>query len=285
VTAVAFSLLAAVSFGALPLLVRRGLALVPERAVAALVQNGAGLVVCGAAALAVGDLGGDVVPFLLIGLVVPGLAQLLLVRAVSLAGPARVSVFMNTSPLLSVVIAYLVLGEPFHVALLGGCVLVVLGSLALAAERSRPVHVRAIGLVLAIGIAVCFAARDNLVRHYATHTGVHPILAAALVLVSGTGLSLLFVAVERPPHALERIWTATRAYTPAGIALGVAYVGSFEAFYHGRVTVVAPLIGTASFFAVVFAAVLLGRTEGIGRHVVLGTVLIVAGGALIAGFR
>jgi hypothetical protein len=47
-TAVVVSLLAAALFGTLPLLIRRGLAIAPERAIAAFFQNGFGLVVCGA---------------------------------------------------------------------------------------------------------------------------------------------------------------------------------------------------------------------------------------------
>src|SRR3990172_129710 len=42
--AIFFAMLAAVSFGVLPLLVRRGLRLAPEKAIAAFVQNGVALV-------------------------------------------------------------------------------------------------------------------------------------------------------------------------------------------------------------------------------------------------
>ena len=57
-------------------------------------------------------------PFVLTGLLVPGLSTMLLTRAVQAAGPSRASVLMNSSPLLSVTIALVLLGEPFHVALL-----------------------------------------------------------------------------------------------------------------------------------------------------------------------
>lgn len=283
--AIFFAMLAAVSFGVLPLLIRRGLRLAPEKAIAAFVQNGVALVLSAIVATALSQLHGNVVPFLLIGLLVPGVAQLLLVRAIGYAGPSRVSVVMNTSPLPSFVVAIVVLGEPFRAVLLAGAVLVVAGTIALALERGRPDHVRTIGLVLALGLAACFAARDSLVRHFAQHTAVRPEFAATLVLVSATALSLLAVVAERPRNVAGRLRAAAVAYAPTGVCLTVAYVGSFEAFYRGRVTVVAPLIGTASLWAVLFSAILLRRTEGIGRHVVAGVLLVVAGGALIAAFR
>jgi drug/metabolite transporter, DME family len=284
-TAVVLALAAAALLGTLPLLIRRGLALAPERAMAALYQNGIAFLICAVVAVAAGHLGGNPVPFLLIGLLVPGVMQLMFVWAVSLAGPSRVGVLMNTSPLLSVLIAWAVLGEPFDAGLLAGCLLIVLGTLTLASERRRPEHVRLLGLWLAVAIAFCFAARDNLVRHYATHTDVHPLMAAALVLGAGTAFSLVAVAAERPDHAAERLRRAAGAFWPVGAALGLAYLCSFEAYFRGRVTVVAPLIGTASVFTVALSYVLLRRTEGIGRHVVVGAALVVTGGALIAVFR
>ncbi len=284
-TAVGLALLAAALLGTLPLLIRSGLARTPERALAAFFQNGVAFLICGAVAVASGAFGGDPVPFLLIGLLVPGLMQLMFVWAVALAGPARVAVLINASPLLSVVLAWSLLGEPFHPGLLAGCVLIVLGSLALVSERKRPAHVMRAGLVLAGGIALCFAARDNLVRHYATHTRVHPIMAAALVLGAGTAFAAVAVAVERRSDIGRRLRTSAAAFWPVGAALGLAYLCSFEAYYRGRVSVVAPLIGMASLFTVALSALLLRRVEGIGSHVLVGAALVVCGGGLIAVFR
>ena len=58
-----------------------------------------------------------------------------------------------------------------------------------------------------------------------------------------------------------------------------------EAFDRGRVTVVAPLNATQSLWAVLLAALVLGRSEAIGRRLVLAAVLVVAGGVLIGATR
>jgi drug/metabolite transporter (DMT)-like permease len=49
--------------------------------------------------------------------------------------------------------------------------------------------------------------------------------------------------------------------------------------------VVSPLVATEALFGVLFAALIFGKAELIGRHVVAGAVLIVAGGAMIGAFR
>lgn len=63
--------------------------------------------------------------------------------------------------------------------------------------------------------------------------------------------------------------------------LGVAYSFLLEALDRGRVTVVAPLYATESLWAVLFAALLLRRTEAVGQRVLAAAALMVAGGVLI----
>jgi uncharacterized membrane protein len=69
------------------------------------------------------------------------------------------------------------------------------------------------------------------------------------------------------------------------VLFGLSYVALFEAYYRGRVTVVAPLVATESLWGVLFAALLLRRSELVGRRLVAGAALIVAGGALIGAWR
>jgi uncharacterized membrane protein len=66
---------------------------------------------------------------------------------------------------------------------------------------------------------------------------------------------------------------------------GLSYAAIFEAFYRGRVSVVSPLIATEALFGVLLAALVIGRSELIGRHVIAAAGLIVCGGALIGVFQ
>lgn len=284
---VLLALLGGIAFGTVPLTVRRGLQRVPNSTLAAAAQNVVGLAVCGVVALTRTQFEGDILPFLLIGVLVPGLSTVLLVQSVRLAGPARASVIMNTAPLVSVLAALVLLDEPFHVALLAGCVLMVLGGVVLARERVRPEHVAGLGLVLAFVTGLSFATRDNVVRWLTLDSRAGPQLAGAATLAAAAAatLALFFLEVRGKRGSGRLVARSFAAFWPAGIALGLAYITMYEAFFRSRVSIVSPLLGTASFWAVLLSALLLRRVELVGRTLVIGTILIVGGGALIGIFR
>lgn len=281
--AVLLALVSAGLFGAMTVLLRAPLA----RGLDA--ESGAFLTVLSASAVAVvvalargswNDASG-VWPFLLAGVLGPGLSQLLFTVAVRDAGPSRASVTVGTAPLFSVAIALVFLDEPLLAGVLAGAVLIVAGGVLLAGERDRPQHVRLVGLAAALAATIVFATRDNLVRWLAGETGVDPALAALATLASGAVTILAFLAARRRPVALREL----RAYAPAGLAFGLSYVALFEAYYRGRVTVVSPLVATESLWGVALSALFLRRHELVGPRLFLGAVLVVAGGALIGVFR
>lgn len=216
-------------------------------------------------------------PFLLAGLLSPGAAQILMMFAIRESGASRVSMVYGTAPLVSVTIALVFLGEPLRAPLLAGAVLVVAGGVELARERDRPAHFRRTGLLYAFAGATLFATRDNLVRHLAVGTTAPPAVAAATALFGGT---LLVVLWSR--RGVGRRWLP---FVPAGLLFGGSYVSLFEAYYRGRVTVVAPLVAIESLVAVALSALLLRESELVGRRLVFGAALIVAGGALIGAIR
>jgi drug/metabolite transporter (DMT)-like permease len=225
-------------------------------------------------------------PFVLLGLLSPGVAQILFTRAVREAGSSRVSVAVGAAPLVSVTIALLFLGEPARAPLLVGALLIVVGGLALIREPRRPDAFRWIGIAIASLGTVMFSTRDTLVRALAVHTKVNPLPAAAATLLAGLTVALAFLAVTRGRHALAGLGARSmRGFFVAGTLFGLSYACLFEAYYRGRVTVVSPLVATESLFGVLFSVLLLRRSELVGRHLILGAILIVAGGALIGATR
>jgi drug/metabolite transporter (DMT)-like permease len=220
-------------------------------------------------------------PFLLAGIVAPGLSQVLFAYAVRDAGPARASVAVGMAPLVSVAIALTLLGEPAKPLLLVGAVAIVLGGVVLALEGSRPAHVRTLGLVFAVGTMVLFATRDSLIRRLSIGTDIDAAVAAAATLGSGTVVILLSLLLTRRPVALRPFV----AVLPTGLTYGLSYVLLFEAFYRGRVSVVSPLIATESLWTVALAFLFLRRHEHVGVRLVAGALLVVTGGVLIGVFR
>lgn len=285
--AVTFALTAGALFGVLALTVRLGLRRGADPQAGALVVTGVAFVV--GAALSLPSLAHvelrQLWPFALAGALVPGASQILFILAVRDAGPARASILIGTAPLISVVIALLVLGEPFRPLLLLGTMLIVAGGAALAREGARPSRFRALGAVLALACAVLFAVRDNAVRWAASDAHPPALAASAVSLLAAASVVLLYLLLVRRRDLLRKLGFALPRFAAAGLTLGLAYASLVEAFGRGPVGVVAPLNATQSLWAVALAWALIGKDERVGRGTLLAATLVLAGGALIGIVR
>src|SRR4051812_29099014 len=264
---------------------RMGLARHPDAELATLWTIAGALVVALVAAAEIPDRGvhaSSAWPFLLAGLLQPGIGQLLVTLAIKEAGASRASVVFGSAPLISVAIALTLLHEPVSAPLLIGALLIVAGGVELARERDRPEHLRRLGLVLAFGATAVFAIRDNLLRWLSEGTSVPPAVATVAALVGGGIVTAAIVVprIQQRPTAASSL-----PFLGVGVLFGLSYVSLFEAYYRGRVTVVSPLIATESLVGVALSLLLIRHTEHIGRRIVIGAALVVAGGALIGAFR
>jgi len=290
VLAVLLACASAALFGAMAVAIRFALRRTDDPELGALATSSIALVVTAAIGLAAMpgsrnlDLG-ELWPFLVAGAIAPGTSQILFMRAVREAGAARTSVLMGTAPLVSVAIALVALHEPVRVPLLVGAALIVAGGVALAGERVRPEDFRRLGVLFAILATLLFAVRDNLLRWLAEDTAAHALVTAPVSLLAGAGTIAAYLVITRRGAWSAGFGRTARVFLPSGLLFGVSYAALFEAYYRGRVTVVAPLVATESLWGVLFSALLLRRSELVGRRLVAGAALIVAGGALIGAWR
>jgi drug/metabolite transporter (DMT)-like permease len=275
VTVVFLALASAALFGGMTVAVRLGLRGVPDAAGGAVATIIPALLVALIASTYRHDYH-HIWPFLLAGLLAPGGSQLFFTFAVREIGASRTSVAVGAAPLVAVAIALVFLDEPLRTPLALGAIAVVAGGVLLAAERDRPGHLRARGLLFAAGAATLFATRDNVVR--ALHADASPETAAAATLVAGTLVA--FAWTRRAPSRTE-----LKRLAPAGVMFGLSYVLLFEAYWRGRVSVVSPLVATESLWGVALSALLIRHTEGVGRRIAFGALLVVAGSALIGATR
>ena len=280
--AVLLATLAGVLFGALAVAIRAGLRRAHDPEGGAFVTASVGFLVAAAVAVPLALLDGPELDglwaFALVGAVVPGLSQIVFVRAIRDAGASRTAVVIGTAPLLSAGLALRLLDEPLRPALAVATVAIVLGGALLVWERSRPPDFRAMGAVLALVAASLFAVRDNVVRWASLDSGADPVLAAAVSLGAAALALLAYLTASRCARPVAaRVRAALPAFAPAALCL--------LAFSRGNVTVVAPLNATQSLWGVLLAATFLGRAEAVGPRLLLAAVLVVAGGVLIGATR
>jgi bacterial/archaeal transporter family protein len=285
-------LLAGVSaalFGLMSVTVRIGLRSGVSAEVASFVSAATALLVIVTVAAVSVAAGGDVDatglwPFLLAGVLAPGLSQLFFFRAVRDAGASRVSVVVGTAPLVAVVIALIALDEPARPLLLAGGLLIVGGSIALGLEPERPLDFKRAGIAFALLTTIMFATRDDLLRWLATDSPPPALPAAAVAMAGGAATLTTFLLVRRR-LSVAAVRAGAPRFVGPGLLFGASYAFLFEAYYRGRVTVVSPLVATESLFGVLFAVLLLRRSELVGRHVLIGAALVVAGAAIIGATR
>ena len=271
--------------GALNITTRRGLARSQDIEAGSAIITLVAFAVVAPFALGSGDAfdTGELWPFLLLGAFVPGLSLLMVVHAVQAAGASRAGILFGMAPLFSALFAVIAFGEPFQLALAIGTLLVVAGGVVLALEGERPADYRAYGAVLAVTVAAGFGLRDNIARAVGEDITADPLAQSTVVMLGG---SLLLVAnLLRRPAPFRRLRDAFLPYASSGVVLAIGQGALFEALDRARVTVVAPLTGTGVLWTVVLAAIFIGRSELIGRRLIVVALLVVAGGTLVGVTR
>jgi drug/metabolite transporter (DMT)-like permease len=222
-----------------------------------------------------------VLPFLAAGVAAPGLARIALFLGVHRVGVARAASAAGVSPLFSVALAILFLGERPSPLLLVGALAIVAGGVLLAQRALDDRSWRRRDLLLPVLAALAFALRDTVSR-WGFREPVHPLVAAA----GATAVSFVviagFVTIRRDP---VRLGLAGLGYLAlAGVAEGGAYLTMWRALALADVSVVAPLVNAHGIFAVTLAALFLRDVERVTLRTALAAVLIVGGVAAVIRF-
>jgi drug/metabolite transporter (DMT)-like permease len=281
----------AVLFGGMTVALRFALRARPDADLGALVTSAVAFAVVAVAAVVdpgTGELARpkELAVFALAGMLAPGLTQILFMLAIRDTGSARASVVVGTAPLFGGTLAVFFLAEPLQWPLAVGAVLVVCAGALLVGENVRPEHFRVVGMAFALVATILFSVRDVIVRWYSEEAALGSVEAAAAALAAGVLVMFSFSALARRGRLVGALaQPGLLGFVPAGILFGLSYVLLFEAYYRGRVTIVSPLVATESLWTVLLSALLLRRSELVGARVLLGALLVVAGGALIGTHR
>lgn len=222
--------------------------------------------------------------FILAGLAGPACSRVFLYLSLHYLGVARAMPLTSVTPFFSTLLAIIILGERPGPYIWAGTLLIVAGSAALSYKKTSDKSWSRRHLWL-IACSVLASACSFLFRKLALTAVNAPLLGVTVSSLAGLFFLFLFrplmPAAERPRRPNRKAWGF---YGAVGLLNGAGFLTQFYALGLGDVSIVIPLSSTAPFFSLLLSRLLLRGTERVTGWIVAGTVLIVAGAALI-GWR
>lgn len=224
--------------------------------------------------------------FLVAGLVNPALFNMLYIIGMNRIGVARASPIKGASPLFGTAAAVLVLGErPLPIHLLG-ILFVAAGIATISLERPSAAERawRRRDALFPIAAACCSGV-GAVIFKFGLAAYPAPLLGAALASLSA---GVATWAVILPAGRFRPRQMRTKA---GPLVLLAGSIGGTGMFFHlaalqvGAVSVVLPLVQISPLLTVGFAFLLLHGLERVTLRIVLGALLTVAGGVLVAAFH
>jgi uncharacterized membrane protein len=217
--------------------------------------------------------------FVLAGLFAPVLGRLANYVGIQKVGVNLSVPIGNASPMVSVILAVALLGESLALFGAAGVVLVIAGGILLATVgRSGTTDVDARYLVFPV-LGMLFFGGAQIVRKVGLELVPVPAVGAAVNMTTSWILAVAYVAATREFDLSRR---SLRYFLPAGVASSVGVAMLYAALGIGDVVIVTPVLNTSPLFALGLTFLFAREGELFDWRVVVGTVAIVAGVAILS---
>ena len=217
-------------------------------------------------------------PFVIAGLLAPGLARLLVYVGVDRVGAARASAMAPIAPFSAILLAIAFLGERPPGSLLAGAACIVTGSVLLSHQERNGPPWRRRDLIFPFLGAVAFALRDVISRG-GLRAFPHPVVAAVVATMTSGAVLASFAARRRGEIRSDR--AGIGLLFVSGVLEALGSLSLWMALAAGNVSVVTPLANAQPMFTVVLSAILLRDLEQVTWRVVVGTLAMIAGALIV----
>ena len=279
-----YALIAGLFWGTSPVLVKRGL-VDADVSAATLYQQGTILVTLLAAALLEGDLfAGQMAPLAVIifsgtGVVGAYLGRTLFVRTVDQIGASRAQSLNNSSPLITVFLAALLLGEHLTFSVLVG-VAFILSGVFFVVQPETNASGTTTGRTLtptAVLATLCYGVVP-VMKKFGTDNGGPPVLGA--LVMHATGLVLLLTLGSLLKIELKWEKTATKSvvcFVTAGVLYAIGSILTLKALVLAPASVVAPIWSAQPIVSFLLAKATLKGIEEVTLKDGVAAALVVVG--------
>jgi len=219
--------------------------------------------------------------FVVVGLLVPGVARVLSFRGVRVLGSSITSTIVNTTPVFSTVFAIAVLGERPGPLVIAGVLLTVGGLVAVSWVGSTAKY-KKIELVFPFLCALIYSLKDITLRWTLGGGGGQPVFSAAIAAATSTiEIFLINRYVYGEKFALPPFHVA-RWFIWSGLFTGGSFLFMYLAFSMEQVSVVAPLINSYVVFVLLLTPLMARRIESVTWRTVMGAGMVVGGIFLVS---
>ena len=224
--------------------------------------------------------------FVGVGFFQPGLTRLLTYKGIDALGVAITDPIRASTPLFSAAMAIVFLGEEITLPIIVAT-LMIIGGITLLSWRHGAMKLAGSAVYLWFPIAASvLAGASQVVRKFGMAAVPHPFLAAAVTATSSLVISVLVMwYVEKTQETWKMNRQCVWWFLAAGITVSFAMTSIYHALDLGKVSVVIPLSSTAPLFSLILTALFLRGVERVTPRIVVSTVLIVSGVALITWWK
>jgi len=219
--------------------------------------------------------------FVASGIIQPAMVRVLFYMGIVRLGVSRAGPLRGTAPLFTMLLAFFILRERPGGIVYAGAVLTVFGTWLVSYRREGEAKWRTVDILFPLGAALLASVSQNIRKLGLLATG-EPLVASAISITTSFVCLLLSLTLSGKLGSLKFRGGGLPYY---GLAAAFALVGqllNFYALHAGEVSVVSPILNTTPLFIVVFTTIFLRGEEKITRLVVIGSILLVSGIAVIS---
>jgi len=283
-TGILYALVAGLFWGTSPVLVKRGL-VNSNVSAATLYQQATILVTLAISAILEGDLFDGkistlaVLIFCCTGLVGAYLGRTLFVKSVDQIGASRAQSLNNSSPLITVLLAALILGEHLSFTLLLSVIFIISGVFFVtkSESRARGTTVARTLTLTSILATVCYGVVP-VMKKFGTDHGGPPVLGALVMHATGLVLLLTLGKLLKIELKQEKIPASSMGcFVSAGVLYAIGSIFTLKALVHAPASVVAPIWSSQPIISFFMAKATLKGIEEVTLKDGVAAALVVVG--------
>jgi len=278
-----YAIIAGLFWGTSPVLVKRGL-VGSNVSAATLVQQGTILLTLVVAALIEGELfAKNISPSALLIFAVTGfvgayLGRTLFVKSVDQIGASRAQSLNNSSPLITVLLAVMILGERFSVFVLIGVALIVCGVFFVTDPEGSAAGAPKRTITAASLLATICYGIVPVLKKIGTDYGGPPVLGALVMHATGLVLLLALGSLLKIELKWHKVPASSLAYfVAAGFLYAIGSTFTFRALQYAPASIAAPIWSAQPIVSFFLVKLLLRGIEEVSFWDGVAAALVVAG--------